>query len=129
MMSTQPTAERVSLMLGLLVLMGATVPRYLAGGHDTRLTLILMAVAVVTVVCGLQWRLLSREQRQRLPALLKRFGLCCLVGLVGMGLWHAAMSDWLSWQLLLAHGVTLGLLLHALWLWWSVESSEGTGGD
>ncbi|TFH85348.1 hypothetical protein EQG41_17415 [Billgrantia azerbaijanica] len=126
-MRTQPTAERVSLMLGLLVLMSATVPRYLAGGHDTRLTLILMALAVVALVTGLHWRLLALEQRRRLPALLGRLGLCCLAGLVGMGLWHAAMSDWLSWQLLLAHGATLGLLLHALWLWWSTES-RGAGG-
>lgn len=126
-MKTQPTAERLSLMLGLLVLMGATVPRYLAGGHDTRLALIVMALAVVSVVAAMNWRLLPVEQRRRLPALLKRFGLCCLAGLVGMGLWHAVMSGWLSWQLLLAHGATLGLLLHALWLWWSTESTGVDG--
>ncbi|MGM0703924.1 MAG: hypothetical protein ACQEUG_16205 [Pseudomonadota bacterium] len=116
-MTTQSTAERFSLMLGLLVLMVATVPRYLAGGHDTRLSLILMALVVVAVVTTLNWRLLVAEQRRRLPALLKRLGLCLVAGAVGMGLWHAVMSDWLSWQLLLAHGATLGLLLHALWLW------------
>lgn len=121
-MMTQPTAERFSLMLGLLVLMVATVPRYLAGGHDTRLSLILMALVVVAVVTTLNWRLLVAEQRRRLPALLKRLGLCLVAGAVGMGLWHAVMSDWLSWQLLLAHGATLGLLLHALWLWGRASS-------
>ncbi|MGM0785781.1 MAG: hypothetical protein ACQEUM_16910 [Pseudomonadota bacterium] len=127
-MMTQPTAERFSLMLGLLVLMVATVPRYLAGGHDTRLSLILMALVVVAVVTTLNWRLLVAEQRRRLPALLKRLGLCLVAGAVGMGLWHAVMSDWLSWQLLLAHGATLGLLLHALWSWWSAGSSGADRG-
>lgn len=121
-MTTQPTAERFSLMLGLLVLMVATVPRYLVGGHDTRLSLILMALVVVAVVTVLNWRLLVAEERRRLPALLKRLGLCLVAGAVGMGLWHAVMSDWLSWQLLLAHGATLGLLLHALWLWGRASS-------
>ncbi|WP_163575878.1 hypothetical protein [Halomonas faecis] len=121
-MMAQPTAERFSLMLGLLVLMVATVPRYLAGGHDTRLSLILMALVVVAVVTTLNWRLLVAEQRRRLPALLKRLGLCLVAGAVGMALWHAVMSDWLSWQLLLAHGATLGLLLHALWLWGRASS-------
>ncbi|SDJ33209.1 hypothetical protein [Billgrantia gudaonensis] len=127
-MITQPSAERLSLMLGLLVLMGATVPRYLAGGHDARLALILVAFAVVAVVTLMNWRLLATEERRRLPALLKRLGLCLGAGAVGMGLWHAVMSDWLSWQLLLAHGATLGLLLHALWSWWSVESSGADRG-
>ncbi|WP_163557615.1 hypothetical protein [Halomonas sp. NO4] len=120
-MTTAPTAERLSLLLGLGVLMAATVPRYLAGGHDTRLTLILMSLAVVALVAGFQWRLLAEAQRRRLPGLVKRLALCWVAGVLGMGLWHLLMSDWLSWQLLLAHGATLGLLLHALWLWWQGE--------
>ena len=47
-------------MLGLLVLMLANVPRYLAGGHETRLTLICMACAVVAAVAVMHWRLLAQ---------------------------------------------------------------------
>ncbi|MCH4565034.1 hypothetical protein MKP05_18200 [Halomonas sp. EGI 63088] len=120
-MAAHPTPERLSLLLGLAVLMLATVPRFLAGGHETRLTLILIAVAVVVGVAFLHWRMLQREARRRLPRLLGGLGLSLLAGLAGMGLWHALFTDWISWQLLIAHGATLGLLLHALWLWWQAE--------
>lgn len=122
-MGAQPTPERLSLMLGLVVLMLATVPRYLAGDHGTRLNLILVALAVVAVVIVAHWRLLDVAARRRLPGLLGRLGLSLAAGLAGMGLWHALFTDWISWQLLIAHGATLGLLLHALWLWWSAERS------
>ncbi|WP_309674535.1 hypothetical protein [Billgrantia campisalis] len=112
-----PTAERLSVMLGLVVLMLANVPRYLATGHDTQLTLILMAAAAVAAVSVAHWRMLEAAERTRLPALFKRFGLCLVAGGVLMGAWHALFTDWISWQLLLAHGATLGLLLHAVWLW------------
>jgi hypothetical protein len=122
-MKAMPTPERLSVMLGLLVLMLATLPRYLAGGHEMQLTMILLALAVVAAVSGIHWRMLDSAQRRRLPALLKRFGACLLAGLALMGIWHALMTDWISWQLLLAHGATLGLLLHALWLWGRAPSA------
>ncbi|MFY0990279.1 hypothetical protein [Halomonas sp. C05BenzN] len=123
-MGVNPTAERLSLMLGLAVLMLATVPRYLAGGHETRLMLILAAVATVVVVSLFHWRLLGEEARARLPGLLGRLGLSLLAGLAGMGIWHALFTDWIGWELLVAHGATLGLLLHALWLWWKAPGAR-----
>ncbi|MCL7939018.1 hypothetical protein M8009_01700 [Halomonas sp. ATCH28] len=116
-MGATPTAERLSLLLGLGVLMLGTLPRYLVGGHETRLSLMLMALAVVAVVSVLQWRLLPGEARSRLPALLRRLGLCLVAGLVVMAAWHALTSDFFGWELLVSHGATLGLLLHALGLW------------
>ncbi|MBB3330545.1 putative membrane protein [Halomonas campaniensis] len=116
-MGAQPTPERLSLMLGLVLLMLATVPRYLAGGHETRLSLILMALAVVAAVALVHWRMLDGEARRRLPSLLGRLGVSLVAGLAGMGLYHALFTDFIGWELLLAHGATLGLLLHALWLW------------
>jgi len=113
----QPTPERLSLMLGLVLLMLATVPRYLAGGHETRLSLILMALAVVAAVALVHWRMLDGEARRRLPPLMGRLGASLVAGLAGMGLYHALFTDFIGWELLLAHGATLGLLLHALWLW------------
>lgn len=117
-MNATATAERLSLMVGLLLLMLSTVPRYLAMGHDNRLMLILMAMAAVAVAAGMHWRLLEGPERARLPLLARRLGLALVAGLALMGGWHALFSAWISWQTLLAHGATLGLLLHALWLWW-----------
>ncbi|MDN3520944.1 hypothetical protein [Halomonas ramblicola] len=116
-MGARPTPERLSLLLGLALLMLATVPRYLVGGHGTRLNLILMALVAVLVVASLQWRLLAAEARARLPRLLGRLGACLVAGLVGMGAWHALFTDFIGWELLISHATTLGLLLHALWLW------------
>ncbi|WFM73138.1 hypothetical protein [Halomonas sp. CKK8] len=116
-MGATPTPERLSLLLGLGVLMLATLPRYQVGGHETQLSLMLMALAVVGVVAVMQWRQLPGEARSRLPALLRRLGLCLGAGLVVMAAWHALTSDFFGWELLVSHGATLGLLLHALWLW------------
>ncbi|WP_299232923.1 hypothetical protein [uncultured Halomonas sp.] len=116
-MGGQPTAERVSLLLGLALLMLASLPRYLVGGHGNRFNLMLMALAVVCLVGVLQWRLLDVADRVRLPRLLSRLGLCLLAGLAGMAGWHAVFSDFIGWELWLSHGATLGLLLHALGLW------------
>lgn len=123
-MNAAPTAERLSLMAGLLVLMFATVPRYLAGGHQNRLTLIVIAIAVVAVVAVVNWRMLEGRERARLPRLGKRLAVSLVAGLALMGLWHALFTAWISWQLLIAHGATLGLLLHALWLWWRPVSQS-----
>ncbi|MCE8015039.1 hypothetical protein HOP62_02990 [Halomonas sp. MCCC 1A17488] len=122
---TAPTAERLSLLAGLLILMLATVPRYLAGGHDNRLALIAIVIAVVAVVAVGNWRMLGAGERARLPLLGKRLALSLVAGLAAMGLWHALFTDWVSWQLLIAHGATLGLLLHALWLWWRPLGAQG----
>lgn len=117
-MAGAPTAERLSLLAGLMVLMLATVPRYVAGNHDNRLTLIMVALVVVAGAALMTWRMLDGRQRARLPRLGKRLAISLLAGLVLVGIWHALFTAWISWQLLIAHAATLGLLLHALWLWW-----------
>ncbi|QJQ97213.1 hypothetical protein HIO72_16420 [Halomonas sp. PA5] len=108
-------------MLGLLAVFLASLPRYLAGGHETRLSLILMMAAVVTAVVIVHWRLLSSEGKRRTPGLLKRLGLSLLAGLAAMSLWHALFSAWVGWEIALSHGATLGLLLHVMVLWWRRE--------
>ncbi|SEK27880.1 hypothetical protein [Halomonas daqiaonensis] len=122
-MGATPTPERLSLLLGLGLLMLATLPRYLVGGHETRLSVMLMALAVVAVVIVLQWRLLSDEARSRLPGLLRLLGVSLGAGLVMMAVWHTLTSDFFGWELLVSHGATLGLLLHALWLWKKTPSA------
>ncbi len=117
-MEARPTPQRVSLLLGLGILMLSILPRYLAAGYQTRLTLIVIALAVVGMVALLQWWLLSADAKSLLPGLLGRLAIAMITGLVVMGLWHLLFSDWISWQRLISHGATLGLLLHALTLWW-----------
>ncbi|CAM4174190.1 hypothetical protein VRRI112168_16765 [Vreelandella rituensis] len=122
-----PTAERLSVALGLCVVMLATLPRYLAGGHESRQTLILIALGVVALATFMQWRILPQDARARLPGLLKRLVGMLVVGSLLMGLWHWLFTDWISWQVLVSHGATLGLLLHVLSLWWSSETTEASG--
>lgn len=110
-------------MLGLVLLMLSTLPRYLVGGHDNRFNLILIALVVVAGVAAAHWRLLEAEARARLPRLMGRLGLSMVVGLAGMGLYHVLFTDFIGWELLIAHGTTLGLLLHALSIWLKAPSA------
>ncbi|MCL5426345.1 hypothetical protein ACQKE4_08395 [Halomonas sp. NPDC076908] len=113
--------QRISVALGLCLVMLAALPRYLAGGHETRQTLIVIALVLVASAVFVQWRMLSVAARQTLPRLLKRLVMMMLLGMAGMGIWHALFTDWISWQVFISHGATLGLLLHALSLWWLNE--------
>lgn len=112
--SASLTPERISVAIGLCIVMLATLPRYLAGRNETHQTLIMLVTAALVVYLVIQWRLLSATSRQRMPGLLRRLVLSLLAGLAGMMVWHTVFSDWFSWQLLLSHGTTLGLILHAL---------------
>lgn len=123
-MGATPTPERLSLLLGLLALMLASLPRYLLAGHQTRLTLLLIAVAVVAAVALTHWRLLGVASRARLPGLLRRLLACLALGAVVMAGWQGLVAGWQGWPVLASHGATLGLLLHALGLWVTVPSSK-----
>ncbi|TDV92949.1 hypothetical protein BDK62_11585 [Halomonas alkaliantarctica] len=121
-MQRAPTSpERISVALGLCIVMLATLPRYMAGGHETRQTLIIFALALVAFVTVIQWRLLAAEARRRLPRLCMRLVVMLLLGMAIMGGWHALFTDWISWQVFISHGATLGVLLHAISLLWSGE--------
>ncbi|WP_447044341.1 hypothetical protein [Vreelandella sp. H-I2] len=119
MQQAASSPERVSVALGLCVVMLAALPRYIAGGYEARQTLIVIALALVAFVAAVQWRLLTVDARQRLPKLFKRLLGMLLLGTVLMGLWHVLFTDWISWQVFISHGATLGVLLHALSLGWT----------
>ncbi|BBI62216.1 hypothetical protein DQ400_16170 [Vreelandella sulfidaeris] len=119
MQQAASSPERVSVAIGLCVVMLAALPRYIAGGYETRQTLIVIALALVAFVAAVQWRLLTVDARQRLPKLFKRLLVMLLLGTVLMGLWHVLFTDWISWQVFISHGATLGVLLHALSLGWT----------
>lgn len=121
-MQRAPTSpERISVALGLCIVMLATLPRYMAGGHETRQTLIIIVLVMVAFAAVMQWRLLSVAQRKRLPAFMKRLIIMLVLGMAIMGGWHALFTDWISWQVFISHGSTLGVLIHAISLWWSGE--------
>lgn len=111
--------ERVSVAIGLCVVMLSALPRYMAGGHETRQTLLLIALVFVASAVVLQWRMLSATARQALPKLLKRLVVMMGAGILVMGGWHALFTDWISWQVFISHAATAGLLLHAVSLWWT----------
>lgn len=110
--------ERISVAIGLCVVMLSALPRYMVGGHETRQTLLLIALAFVGSAAVLQWRMLSVSARQELPGLIKRLVVMMAVGAIVMGGWHALFTDWISWQVFISHAATAGLLLHAVSLWW-----------
>ncbi|WP_350359296.1 hypothetical protein V8F66_11410 [Vreelandella sp. SM1641] len=116
--------ERISVALGLCVVMLAALPRYMAGGHETRQTLIIVALVLVASAAVIQWRMVSTEARQRLPGLLKRLVVMMLLGMLVMAGWHALFTNWISWQVFISHGATLGLLMHALSLWWTGKNAR-----
>ncbi|MBZ5487768.1 hypothetical protein HW452_09545 [Halomonas aquamarina] len=115
------SAERISVALGLCVLMLAALPRFMASGHETRQTLIMMGVVLVAVASVVQWRLLAAEQRRLLPRLCLRLVAMFTLGALIMGAWHALFTSWISWEVFISHAATCGLLLHTLSLWWASE--------
>ena len=76
--------ERISVALGLCLVMLSALPRYLAAGHETRQTLIIIALILVASAAFVQWRMLSVAARQKLPNLLKRLVVMMLLGMAGM---------------------------------------------
>ncbi|PCF97715.1 hypothetical protein [Vreelandella nigrificans] len=110
--------ERISVAVGLCVVMLSALPRYMVGGHETRQTLLLIALAFVAGAAVLQWRMLSVSARKILPKLIKRLAAMMLAGALVMGGYHALFTDWISWQVFISHAATCGLLLHAVSLWW-----------
>ena len=99
MQQTVYSPKRVSVAVGLCIVMLAALPRYMVGGHETRQTLLLMALVLVAGAAAFQWRMLSQEARQALPALIKRLAIMLVLGALVMGAWHAMFTDWISWSL------------------------------
>lgn len=116
-MAMPTTPERLSIMAGVLAVISATVPRYMADGHQERLILILMTFGVVMIAAVVIWRTLAPEARRQVPGLLGRLLIMLMLGGGLMAFWQAFRGD-VEPLLLLSHGTTLGLGLHALTLGW-----------
>ncbi|SFI17152.1 hypothetical protein [Modicisalibacter xianhensis] len=118
-MTASMTPERLSTLIGVLVAILATLPRYWFGAVDQgRLSLILIAFAVVAIVAGVAWRLLTQPARKRLPGLLARLSLNLVLGCLLVAIWQWFERGGVVPLLLLSHGATFGLLIHALTVGW-----------
>ena len=117
-MTASMTPERLSIMVGVLAAIAATLPRYVAGADQGRLVLILLAFAAVAIVAAVSWRMLAQPARRRLPGLLARLTIMLPLGCLLVALWQWVDQGRVAPLLLLSHGVTLGLLLHALTVGW-----------
>ena len=118
-MTATMTPERLSTLIGVLAAIAATLPRYMYGAVDQgRLLLILMAFAVVAIVAGIAWRMLIPSARKRLPGLLARLGFNLLLGCVLVAVWQWFDHGGVMLLLLLSHGATFGLLIHAVTVGW-----------
>ncbi|QEA39904.1 hypothetical protein FGL86_13050 [Pistricoccus aurantiacus] len=116
-MTLTPSVERLCIMLSLVAVILATLPRYLIGEHNERLILIVLAALALAVVSAVQWYQLSSAHRRRLPGLLGRFGACVVVGIVVMSGWQFLARGGIDMAIALSQGATLGLLLYVLGLW------------
>ncbi|MCK0743534.1 hypothetical protein [Chromohalobacter nigrandesensis] len=114
-----PSAARLSVMIGLLLVTLCSWPRYQLGGYDTHSGLLAMVAAGLAVVIIAYWRRMTTKQRRLLPALLKWLVLSFVVGGVVMATWHYGLaSTRAGWATVLSHGATAGLLLHAISTGW-----------
>lgn len=115
------TAERVSILSGILIAMVATLLRYIANGvMQDRLILLCIAAVVVLAVAIASWRLLDAGARQRFPALMGRMGIAMASSLLVIVIWQGVQGGLanLDGLAVLSHGTTLGLLVHALAVGW-----------
>ncbi|WP_150113090.1 hypothetical protein [Modicisalibacter zincidurans] len=115
------TAERVSILVGILIAMLTTLLRYVANGvAQDRLILLCIAAVVVLGVAVASWRLLDAGARQRLPVLLGRMGVAMLSSLLVVAVWQGLQGGManLDGLAVLSHGTALGLLIHALASGW-----------
>ncbi|SDF98333.1 hypothetical protein SAMN05216571_103278 [Onishia taeanensis] len=123
-MNSSATPERFSVMTGLILVMLASLPRYALEGHETRLTLLLMAAGVVAVAASFHWRMLEGSARRQLPGLLKRLLACLLGGGLAIAVWQLISLGGVDAILLLSHGAALGLLIHVVSLLWRRPAAD-----
>nr|WP_300309334.1 hypothetical protein [Halomonas sp.] len=105
---------RLSIMLGLMMVMALTLPRYIKEGHANQETLGWVVIAALALVSLLQWKLLDGEGRSRLKPLLLILIGCMVVGLAGTMLYKLMAGGAVLSVMTLSQGATAGLLLHAV---------------
>lgn len=117
--TTSPSAARLSVMVGLLLVTLCSWPRYQLGGYDTHSGLLAMVAVGLAVVIVAYWRRMTVSQRRLLPIRLKWLAMSFVIGGVVMTTWYYGLaSSRAEWATVLSHGATVGLLLHAISTGW-----------
>ncbi|GEN22148.1 hypothetical protein [Halomonas cupida] len=105
---------RLSLMVGLMVVLAFTLPRYSVAGHATRETLGWIVLAVLAIASVVQWWFLDGSGRSRFLRLLFTLFGCLVVGMLGMIAWKTVGGGVPLGFATLSQGATAGVLLHAI---------------
>ncbi|WP_110687399.1 hypothetical protein [Salinicola aestuarinus] len=112
------TATRWSVLAGLAAVMLSSLPRYWVVRDDTRLILLLILLAAVTIALTVFWRMMQGNERAKCPGALKWLAICFMGGYVLMTVWQATQSGAVIWTQVASQGAALGLLLHAVSRLW-----------
>ncbi|MBY5969609.1 hypothetical protein [Halomonas denitrificans] len=105
---------RLSLMVGLMLVLALTLPRYQMAGLSTRETLVYIALGVLALASLFQWRLLDGAGRSRFLRMLFTLLGCMVVALVAMVIYKLVVGGVALGVITLSQGATAGLLLHAV---------------
>ncbi|MAY71985.1 hypothetical protein [Halomonas litopenaei] len=105
---------RLSLMVGLMLVLALTLPRYQMAGLGTRETLGYIVLGVLALASLFQWRLLDGAGRSRFLRMLFTLLGCMVVGLVVMAIYSTLVDGMALGLAVLSQGATAGLLLHAV---------------
>lgn len=105
---------RLSLMVGLMLVLALTLPRYQMAGLATRETLVYIVLGVLALASLFQWRLLDGAGRSRFLRMLFTLLGCMIVALVAMVIYKLVVGGVALGVITLSQGATAGLLLHAV---------------
>ncbi|WP_110665089.1 hypothetical protein [Salinicola halophilus] len=119
MIRTTPfTATRWSVLAGLAAVMLSSLPRYWIVRDETRVTLLMILLAAVSIALIVFWRMMQPSERSRCPSALKWLALCFAGGYLLMAVWQISQTEGIVWSLVASQGAALGLLLHAVSRLW-----------
>ncbi|ARS54032.1 hypothetical protein [Kushneria konosiri] len=112
------SGERISILLGLALTMLMAAPGYYIVRDNERLMLVAGGVAALVVVSALLWQRAASSVRKGTLTALKRLLLWLIAGVAATAIWQLVAGPSAYWYQWLPKGMTIGLLLHALYGWW-----------
>ncbi|WP_110599558.1 hypothetical protein [Salinicola lusitanus] len=112
------TATRWSTLLGLWVVMLVSLPRYWLLHDMTRLSLLAILAAVVTVALIGLWCLMAAAERHRCRGAVGHLVACLAVGGLLISAWHWIDVAAVHWAVVVSQGAALGLLIHVVLRLW-----------
>ena len=112
------SGERISILLGLALTMLMAAPGYYIVRDNERLMLVVGGVAALVVVSALLWQRATSSVRKGTLTALKRLLLWLIAGVAATAIWQLVAGQSVYWYQWLPRGMTIGLLLHALYGWW-----------